>query len=180
MRMTNGFIIAGFFLLTLTLSACDQASPPLIKQNDTTASVANDQTATKIVPMQSPVRWYQNELVSIGTKVFQQHCIACHGPRGVGSENWQVKKDNGRYPPPPLNGTAHTWHHPMPFLMDTINDGSIEEGGEMPAFKDSLNPHEKLGVIAYLQQYWPDEIYRAWEERFPDQFKQTGTLQQLR
>jgi mono/diheme cytochrome c family protein len=72
---------------------------------------------------------------------------------------------DGSFPPPPLNGTAHTWHHPISLLLHTINNGGKALGGQIPAFGGKLSDAEKTAVIAYFQNRWPDEIYDAWIRR---------------
>ena len=66
-------------------------------------------------------RWYTHEQVSRGKPLFAQHCAVCHGEWGQGlAEDWRKTDASGHYPPPPLNGTAHTWHHPTEVLLRTI------------------------------------------------------------
>jgi len=67
--------------------------------------------------------------------------------------------------PMPLNGTAHAWHHPLPVLRRTIQQGGARLGGRMPAFGDQLGTDEVDAVIAWFQSLWPSEIYAAWEQR---------------
>ena len=110
-------------------------------------------------------RWYSADQVKQGQQVFQQNCARCHGSEAQGAANWRQRQADGSYPPPPLNGSAHAWHHPMPVLMNTINRGGQPFGGKMPAFGNILSKEEKLAVIAYFQHYWPDEIYRVWLNR---------------
>ena len=110
-------------------------------------------------------RWYTHEQVSRGRDIFQQHCAACHGRWGEGlAEDWRKPDANGNYPPPPLNGTAHTWHHSTDILLRTIENGGVPLGGVMPAFGSVLNEDEAREVIAYFQSLWPDEIYARWLE----------------
>ena len=81
-----------------------------------------------------------NSMASLGESVYEKNCIGCHGPNGQGlAEDWKVKDANGNYPPPPLNGTAHTWHHSPEQLLYTINKGGTEMGGQMPAFEKRLS-----------------------------------------
>jgi mono/diheme cytochrome c family protein len=119
------------------------------------------------VPPETSVegRWYTHEQVRRGRDQFQQYCAACHGRWGEGlAENWKKPDANGNYPPPPLNGTAHTWHHSTDILLRTIENGGVPLGGVMPAFGSTLNEDEAREVIAYFQSLWPDEIYARWLE----------------
>ena len=110
-------------------------------------------------------RWYTHEQVGRGRDQYQQHCAVCHGRLGEGlAEDWKTPDANGNYPPPPLNGTAHTWHHPTDILLRTIENGGVPLGGVMPAFGSALNEDEAREVIAYFQSLWTDDIYARWAE----------------
>ena len=118
-------------------------------------------------PLETPVegRWYTHEQVSRGMPLFAQHCAVCHGEFGQGlAEDWRKTDANGNYPPPPLNGTAHTWHHPTEVLLRTIEIGGVPLGGVMPAFDTLLDEKQSLEIIAYFQSLWTDEIYGRWLE----------------
>lgn len=110
-------------------------------------------------------RWYTASQVKIGEKVYEQNCMQCHMPKGVGTPNWKEKLADGSYPPPPLDNSAHAWHHPYKHLMDMISNGGSSYGGRMPAFKDKLSLKEKEAVIAYIHSLWPDETYKHWQEK---------------
>lgn len=112
-------------------------------------------------------RWYSGEQVASGAKLYANQCAACHKANAEGIEEWKKTDSNGKYPPPPLNGTAHTWHHSIKVLSDTIRDGGIKLGGVMPAFKDKLDIQQRLDVIAFFQSKWEDKVYSAWQERNP-------------
>ncbi len=114
----------------------------------------------------APTAETQNQQVSQGKQVFETHCQECHGinARGI-VKDWQKPGVDGKYPAPPLNGTAHTWHHDTKSLLGTINRGGIPLGGSMPAFKDTLENDEKNAVLTYIQSLWPEDIYKAWKER---------------
>ncbi|MDH3639494.1 MAG: cytochrome c [Gammaproteobacteria bacterium] len=101
-----------------------------------------------------------------GAKLFQNYCAACHGADGEGTvTNWQQRDSEGRLPPPPLNGTAHTWHHSVPVLFKTIKYGTLRLGGNMPAWKNQLSDEEILLVINWITSLWPEEIYKVWREQ---------------
>lgn len=117
---------------------------------------------------ESPVegKWYSESQLAIGKQVFQKNCMVCHGSEGQGLvQDWRKPQADGHYPPPPLNGTAHTWHHPISTLLEVINAGGIPLGGKMPAFGDRLSDTEKTAVIAWFQHWWPENIYQGWIER---------------
>ena len=111
-------------------------------------------------------RWFTPSLVQAGKRVFEENCMACHGVNGEGiTEDWKKPLADGSYPPPPLNGTAHAWHHPLGILFRTINNGGVPLGGTMPAFNTKLSDEQKLAVVAYIQNWWPDKIYIAGVDR---------------
>jgi thiol:disulfide interchange protein DsbC len=110
-------------------------------------------------------RWYTTEQIEQGRAVFQEHCASCHGGEAQGLvEDWQTADENGRYPPPPLNGSAHAWHHALPVLRRTIHKGNVELGGQMPGFVDKIGELDTDAAIAYFQSFWSDEVYATWLE----------------
>ena len=105
--------------------------------------------------------------VASGEEVFNKNCVSCHGSEGRGlAENWKVKDENGNFPAPPLNGTAHTWHHSPAQLLYTINNGGADMGGQMPGFSERLNEEQKQALIDYIYSLWPREIQTKYDERF--------------
>ena len=111
-------------------------------------------------------RWYSDEQVTRGQPLFLQNCASCHGQNAESTPNWKQTDANGNYPPPPLNGTAHTWHHDLDLLRRTIREGGAKIGGQMPGFENSLSAAEIDSIIAFFQSKWPDDIYQRWAGRF--------------
>ena len=110
-------------------------------------------------------RWYSVEQVQTGSKVFQDHCARCHGAQAQGvTADWRARLEDGSFPPPPLNGSAHAWHHPLSVLLQVINQGGVPFGGQMPAFANRILDAEKRAAIAYFQSFWNDDIYGNWEQ----------------
>ena len=108
-----------------------------------------------------------DSMVLTGEAIFNKNCVSCHGPTGQGlAKDWKVKDENGNYPAPPLNGTAHTWHHSPAQLLYTINKGGVEMGGQMPAFEKRLTEEEKKALIEYMYSLWPKEIQEKYDDRF--------------
>lgn len=138
-----------FLLLAVSTYGCNQqeASKPAVK-------------AAKIEG-----RWYSQTDVKLGNQVFTNNCAICHGANAQSTFNWRKKLPNGTYPPPPLNGSAHAWHHSFSQLMQTINEGGLSRGGKMPGFREKLTKVEKQAAVAYFQNFWSDEIYGEWLKR---------------
>ncbi len=108
-------------------------------------------------------RWYSSDQVDLGAQVFADNCSDCHGVGAQGRyEDWKKKLSDGSFPPPPLNGDAHAWHHSLSVLLGVINQGGVPLGGTMPGFADSLNEAEKLAVIAFFQNFWSTQTYDNW------------------
>lgn len=147
-------------ILPLVLTACNQeptepsaAKTPMPSNSPT--SRLNADTG----------RWYSSEQVAQGKMVFAENCASCHGANAEATPNWKTPDANGDYPPPPLNGSAHAWHHPLAVLDQVIREGTATMGGNMPAWGKQLNQAQRLSVIASFQDYWNDEIYEIWLER---------------
>ncbi len=113
-------------------------------------------------------RWYSSTQVKQGEQIFKQNCASCHGQNAEATPNWKQTDANGNYPPPPLNGTAHAWHHDIELLRKTVREGGQRLGGVMPPFKDKLSTVQIDQAIAYFQSKWPDDLYAKWSGRFED------------
>ena len=109
-------------------------------------------------------RWYTPTQVRAGKGLFLQNCAVCHGEQGGGAANWRQRQPDGTFPPPPLDGSAHTWHHPLAVLKQVIRHGGEPLGGTMPAFGNTLSEEEIESVLAYIQSRWPQETYDIWQE----------------
>lgn len=110
----------------------------------------------------SDQRWYGRERVERGALVYAAHCASCHGENGEGTKNWRQRDADGKFPPPPIDGTAHAWHHPLEILGRQIKFGAPGGQGNMPGFADKLSDEQIIDVIAWFQDKWPDDIYAAW------------------
>lgn len=116
------------------------------------------------------------QTVEAGRRIFQQHCAACHGARGEGAPNWEVRNELGELPPPPHSATGHTWKHADGMLYRTIRDGWRDPFNKtnrltMPGYKDTLAPGEIRAVITYLKTLWTPKQRRIQkEESRPDPF----------
>lgn len=115
---------------------------------------------------QAEGRWYDDATLEKGVTIFAENCASCHGANAEATADWKKTDSNGKYPPPPLNGTAHAWHHSIEVLKETIQNGGIKLGGLMPPFKDKLSDKDIDAVIAFFQSKWPDELYQKWAGRY--------------
>lgn len=124
------------------------------------------QTSSGVTPIVQadgkPVRWYSSKQVQAGGRLYARHCTDCHGKQGEGAADWRKPEPDGKYPPPPLNGTGHAWHHPMQLLAKVIREGSPPDQGKMPPWGDKLKDDEIISIIAWFQSHWSDPIYTAW------------------
>jgi thiol:disulfide interchange protein DsbC len=110
-------------------------------------------------------RWYSDQLAQLGQQLFTQNCASCHGANAESTPDWRKKGPDGKYPPPPLNGSAHAWHHPLDMLRGTVREGGARIGGTMPPFKEKFSATEIDAVIAFFQSKWSDDIYGRWQQR---------------
>ncbi len=111
-------------------------------------------------------RWYTDDQIRLGERIFADNCASCHGNRAQGLvADWQRRLPNGSYPPPPLNGTAHAWHHSLALLTEIVQKGGSLYDGKMPGFQGRLKDNEQLAAIAWFQSLWSNGTYRLWEQR---------------
>lgn len=137
-------------LLVLFLSACGKEKAQ--------STVPNQENRA-----QSIQRNLDPQQLALGKKVFATFCSRCHGKQAEGAPNWRKVGADKKYPPPPLNGTGHAWHHPRHILKEIIMNGTKPQGN-MPAWKTTLNEKQIDAVIVWFQSLWPDELYAAWQE----------------
>jgi mono/diheme cytochrome c family protein len=98
--------------------------------------------------------------LSLGAKVYAEHCAACHGAKLEGQPNWQQRLPNGRLPAPPHDESGHTWHHPDEVLFGITKHGLVPPyappgyESDMPAFAGKLGDHEIRSVLAWIATHW--------------------------
>ncbi|HEX9180499.1 MAG TPA: cytochrome c [Burkholderiales bacterium] len=103
--------------------------------------------------------------VARGEGLYNSHCAVCHGLRGSGLPgDWRKTGPEGKYPPPPLDDSAHAWHHPTEVLRRVILKGSPPGMGNMPAWEGKLTERQIDDVVAYIKSLWSDEVYARWQQ----------------
>lgn len=145
-------------MMGLALSACD-------KPAETTPDATASASAPAHPAVAMPDTWLKPEQVDRGRIVYEKHCMECHGAEGRGQPgDWRVKRANGMYPPPPLDDSAHAWHHPTVELKKRIKEGSPPGVGDMPAWEGKLTEAEIDDVVVYIKSLWSPEMFRHWIE----------------
>jgi mono/diheme cytochrome c family protein len=108
-------------------------------------------------------RRYDAAQLQRGAALYRQYCARCHGDKGQGKVlPWNVRQADGFYPPPPLDDSAHAWHHPTTVLVRVVREGSPPGQGKMPGWKDRLGEAEIVDVVVYVTSLWSDEKYQLW------------------
>gem|GEM_PF-141760 len=149
-------------LLTLFVSGCSggEESPAAAATSGTGAAPATAEAGRSRVK-----RWYGAENVSRGAAVFAENCVGCHGKGAQGAFTWRRRNADGSFPPPPLDGSGHAWHHPLAGLAAHIRNGAAPGQGSMPGFGAVLKDTQINDAIAWFQSKWSDTTYKNWLKR---------------
>jgi mono/diheme cytochrome c family protein len=158
-------------IIAVFIVGCSEPRPPTPKT--ILAPPISSSTTPELVPSKPAdepkqelqdmvIRKLDSEKVRRGKTVYQTNCAICHGQNGESKPDWRKQGSDGKYPPPPLNGSAHTWHHSTDTLSKVIREGSPPGIGGMPAWGDKLTDEEIDDVIVWITSIWPDEIYNIW------------------
>jgi len=115
-------------------------------------------------PKNLAARKLDPEKLKRGEAVYRQNCSSCHGPNGEATPGWRTPGADGKYPPPPLDGSAHAWHHSTETLEEMIRKGSPGGAGGMPAWDGKLTNQEIDDVIVWIKSLWPDDVYEVWHK----------------
>ena len=113
--------------------------------------------------------WKDAKQVTLGKRVYADHCAACHGANLEGQPNWRERRPDGKLPAPPHDASGHTWHHSNAQLFDITKRGTAALAGpgyqtDMREFGTLLSDAEIWAVLAYIKSTWPPEI-RARHDR---------------
>jgi mono/diheme cytochrome c family protein len=111
-----------------------------------------------------PITIDSKEQILKGKILYNQNCASCHKKDLSGTKIWRSVDADGHTVPPPLNGTAHTWHHPDKLLHQIIKYGFAnlmkDYEGKMYGFSDRLSDQDIDSILAYIKSHWPEEIYK--------------------
>ncbi|HUF80305.1 MAG TPA: cytochrome c [Burkholderiales bacterium] len=98
--------------------------------------------------------------VTLGARVYAQHCAACHGGKLEGQPDWRSRRADGKLPAPPHDESGHTWHHPDAVLFAITKRGLVPPhapqgyASDMPAYASMLSDEEIWAVLAYIKSHW--------------------------
>ena len=111
-----------------------------------------------------PILRDSKEQIELGRILFNKQCASCHGKKLEGAKYWQSLDEDGHRKAPPLNGNAHTWHHPDKLLHQIIKLGLSnlvkDYQGKMIGFRKKLSDKDIDSVLVYIKTYWSEEIYQ--------------------
>ena len=94
------------------------------------------------------------KVIARGRKLFEETCQTCHGIRGVGERPEDMyAKDEFGFVAPPLDDSAHGWHHSDQGLVETILTGS-PRNERMIGQKDNLSREEAKDIVTYIKSLW--------------------------
>ncbi len=152
------------FAISFVLVSCSKEEPSKSVTSESTAVIAVKPVTTNVTPLPASQADFDFSKMALGGKLFKQNCATCHGDNAEGTPDWRKRNPDGTLKPPPLNGTAHTWHHSKELLMSIITTGTVNQGGNMPAWGDKLSQQEIDAILTWVQSKWPEEIYTSWLE----------------
>tara|TARA_B100000686_G_scaffold132216_1_gene139146 strand:- start:91 stop:639 length:549 start_codon:yes stop_codon:yes gene_type:complete len=163
---TRKFItfINNYYHYLILIIAATLLALPILSLAESKAKIVSQQSTNKIKqkPQEKIIRKLDIDKVKRGKIIYRANCANCHGQNGESKPGWRKRGVDGKYPAPPLNGNAHTWHHSTATLSKTIKEGSPPEIGNMPGWGDKLTDDEIDDVIVWITSIWPDELYAIW------------------
>jgi mono/diheme cytochrome c family protein len=114
---------------------------------------------------------HDEDLIAHGKLIFDEFCSVCHGAKLEGELASGARVPEGQKPAPPLNGSAHSYHHADGELFGVVKHGpeSSDASGwpRMPVFDRVLPNDDIWAVIAYIKSVWPKHIQLEHEKSFP-------------
>ncbi len=92
--------------------------------------------------------------IARGEALYRDTCQACHGVRAVGERpDDMYARDEFGFVAPPLDNSAHGWHHSDSDLVATILNGS-PRNERMRGWKDEMTEAQARDIVAYIKSLW--------------------------
>lgn len=96
--------------------------------------------------------------ISKGEALYQKYCVSCHGEKGVGENPLNIyATDEYGVIAPPLDESAHAWHHTDEALVEVILEGS-SRNPRMKSWKDVLTEEDARDLVGYIKSLWSPRI----------------------
>lgn len=94
------------------------------------------------------------EFIAAAKRTYEEYCQACHGKNGVGERPEDMyAQDQYGFVAPPLDNSAHGWHHSDDNLAETILNGSSRNPRMLP-FKEIMPEEQAKSTVAYIKSLW--------------------------
>jgi len=148
--MRHEILVSMSFVFWLGLAACSQTAT-LDTAEPQIVAVAPQMAVSASAPTVHRTLTASDIQLQRGAGLYAQYCAGCHGKTAEGSAAG-----------PSLDGTGHTWHHPMHVLQHKTKNGFRQ----MPAFADRMTDSEIDDVILWFQSLWPETVYSNWQRRW--------------
>ncbi|MEE9595102.1 MAG: cytochrome c [Candidatus Hydrothermarchaeales archaeon] len=89
-----------------------------------------------------------------GEKLYETYCVSCHGVKGIGErpDDMYAQDDYG-YVAPPLDDSAHAFHHSDFQLAEVILEGS-SRNQKMAGWKTVLSRDDAFAIVDYMKSLW--------------------------
>jgi|SRR6185437_11082772 mono/diheme cytochrome c family protein len=152
-----------------TITPAPAAPPAPIAASPPSVETPPPSVPPLLEPRNLAARKLDPEKIKRGEAVYRTNCANCHGPNGEATPGWRNPGADGKYPPPPLDGSAHAWHHSTETLERMIRIGSPADIGGMPAWDGKLTNQQIDDVIVWIKSLWPDEVYDIWYKEIENQ-----------
>lgn len=94
-------------------------------------------------PQQDPATALQARVLERGRTLYEAACAECHGLDGKGYAQSLVLA-------PPLDGSAHSWHHPDSQILGLLRFG----GTTMPAVAAGWSDEDVEAVLTFVKSRW--------------------------
>ncbi|MDH5752941.1 MAG: cytochrome c [Deltaproteobacteria bacterium] len=121
---------------------------------------------TKIIKQQ----WYvytDPGRIRLGEKLYLTYCQDCHGHKASGQFPEKPKgglDELGKQVAPALDGTGHSFHHPLNVWHRQIKKGSRLKNSRMKSWERRMSQYEIESVVAYIQSLWPEELLDQYQK----------------
>jgi len=91
-------------------------------------------------------------IIAKGRGLYNANCAKCHGIKGIG-----VRDESGNLLAPPLDESAHAWHHTDEALIEIILNGSPRNPKMIP-WRAMFARDDVVAIVEYIKSLWSERI----------------------